>query len=119
MIVAISGLSGSGKSSVAKILSGIFGWPHVAAGIHFRNIARKTGCDIYELSKEALINKDIDLEVTKIILDEVGKYENCILDAHGAALITKDLSRLCFFLIVLYWSEQRELQFVMASIQML
>ena len=29
---------------------------------------RKTGCDIYELSKEALINKDIDLEVTKIIL---------------------------------------------------
>lgn len=97
MMVSISGLSGSGKSTLAKKLSGLLNWPHVSAGKYFRDIARDK-CTIYELSSMALEDSEIDKEITQKVLREIEKFENCIFDAHGAALIAKGHKQFCIFL---------------------
>ncbi len=63
MIIAISGLHGTGKSTCAKALAEIFNLRYVSAGEMFREVAREKGFSIEELSKLSEIDKSIDLAI--------------------------------------------------------
>ena len=60
LVITISGLHGTGKSTYARILSEGFNLRHVSAGELFRQIARERGLSVSELSKFSSKNREID-----------------------------------------------------------
>ena len=60
LVVGISGLHGTGKSTYAKRVAKAFGLRHISAGEFFRQIAVERGLSLSELSREAEKNDTID-----------------------------------------------------------
>ena len=80
MIVTISGLPGSGKSTVAKALAKRLGFKHYSTGDFMRELAKEREMSLLELEKVANSDPEIDK-----ILDErqtkLGKEEdNFVID---------------------------------------
>lgn len=81
MIITISGASGSGKSTVAKLLAKKLNYKHYSIGDFMREIAEKRGISLLELSKLAETDKSIDKELDQRQID-LGKTEdNFVIDA--------------------------------------
>ncbi|MBI2133066.1 nucleoside monophosphate kinase, partial [Candidatus Woesearchaeota archaeon] len=53
MIITISGVPGSGKSTVARVVAGKMNLKHISVGDILREIARSRGMTILEISKLA------------------------------------------------------------------
>lgn len=70
LVITISGLHGTGKSTFARSISKSFGLRHVSAGDLFRQIADERGLTVSELSKLSSKNRKID-----DIIDERTKRE--------------------------------------------
>jgi CMP/dCMP kinase len=80
MIISISGKAGSGKSTVAKLLSEKMGLGHYSSGDFMRDIAKEHKLTLLELSKlaekETWIDKELDIRQKKL-----GKTEdNFVID---------------------------------------
>ncbi len=85
MIITITGLPGSGKTSVAKELSKHLHIKYYSMGNLFRKIAKKKHKDFMNLmkEKEKIVNK-----LDKIQKDIARKHKNAIIDSRlGAYLI--------------------------------
>ncbi|MBI4150282.1 cytidylate kinase family protein [Candidatus Woesearchaeota archaeon] len=75
MIITISGLPGSGKSTVAKMLGKKLGYKHYSTGDFMGELAMKRGMSVLELSKLA----EKDTSIDKALDDrqvKLGKEEN-------------------------------------------
>ena len=94
MIVTISGKAGSGKSTVAKLLSEKLKLRHYSIGDLMRAMASDKGIGLMELNKLAEKDNSIDLELDKM-LKELGKTkDNFVVDGRLAAFFMKSgLSR--------------------------
>ncbi|MEK6946683.1 MAG: (d)CMP kinase [Nanoarchaeota archaeon] len=85
MIVTISGKAGSGKSTVAKLLSEKLKLRHYSIGDLMRAMASDKGIGLMELNKLAEKDNSIDLELDKR-LKELGKTkDNFVVDGRLAA----------------------------------
>jgi cytidylate kinase len=62
-IVTVSGLPGSGKSTVAKALASRLGYDHVSSGDFMRQMAAERGISVLELSRRAEDSEAIDHEI--------------------------------------------------------
>jgi cytidylate kinase len=81
MIITISGKPGSGKSTVAKIISKKLKLKHYSTGDYYRGMAEKRGLSVLELAKLAEEDKSIDKELDSW-QKKLGKKENdFIIDA--------------------------------------
>ncbi|AHC50976.1 cytidylate kinase [Sulfolobus acidocaldarius SUSAZ] len=98
MKIIISGPPGSGKSSVAKILSSKLSIKYVSAGLIFRDLAKRMNIDIVKLNKLAEddfeIDKKIDLEMFKLIKSQ----DNVIIESHIGGWLFHNLSDLSIYL---------------------
>lgn len=65
MIVTVSGLIGSGKTTVAEAIKRKFEFRHISAGMIFREMARERGVSLEEFTKLAEGNHDFDRKVDK------------------------------------------------------
>ncbi|HUX35518.1 MAG TPA: AAA family ATPase [Candidatus Paceibacterota bacterium] len=74
-IITISGFPGSGKSSTAKGIALRLGYEHFSSGDMFRKMAAERGISIEEINFTAEKQKEIDLEVDRILAD-MGKEKN-------------------------------------------
>ncbi|MBI2139666.1 cytidylate kinase family protein [Candidatus Woesearchaeota archaeon] len=63
MIVTISGIAGSGKSTVAKLLAKKLGYAHYSVGDLMRAMAKDRGISLLELGRLAEKDKSIDEEL--------------------------------------------------------
>ena len=63
MLVTVSGLPGSGTSTVAHLLAQRLGVAHVDGGTVFRAMASERGLDLRAFSAVAEANPDIDVEL--------------------------------------------------------
>ncbi len=92
MIITISGIAGSGKSTVAKLLAKRLGYKHYSIGDLMRKIAKERGISLLELSKLAETDKCIDEELDKKQI-ELGKTEdNFVIDSRlGFHFIPKSI----------------------------
>ena len=85
MIIAISGKAGSGKSTVARMLSKKLGLKHYSIGDLMREMASEKGMSLLELNKQAEKEKSIDLELDNR-LKELGKTkDNFVIDGRLTA----------------------------------
>lgn len=75
MIITISGVPGSGKSTVAGLVARKLGFRHYSAGDFMRELAEKRSVSLLELGKAAEKNRTIDQELD-LRTAELGKNED-------------------------------------------
>lgn len=90
MIISISGLPGSGKSTVAKIIAKKLGFERIYMGGILRNIADQRGLTILELLKEAETNSSIDEDADKMVTDLGRTKDNFIIESRTAFYFIPD-----------------------------
>ncbi|BFH73461.1 AAA family ATPase [Sulfurisphaera javensis] len=98
MILVISGPPGSGKSTVAKILSKKFSLQYISAGSIFRKLAESEGLSLLELNKKAEVIFDIDRKIDYEILRLVKDEKNLVIESHIGGWLLKGLSDLSVYL---------------------
>ncbi len=85
MIITISGVAGSGKSTVAKLIAEKLKIKHYSSGDLMRHIAKERGISLLKLSKAAEKDKSIDRELDERQI-KLGKTEdNFIIDGRLSA----------------------------------
>jgi len=78
MLVVISGLHGSGKTSVAKRLAAELKLERVSAGEIFRRIALEENITLLELTRRASEEDSIDRQIDSRIVEEIKQGERVI-----------------------------------------
>jgi len=84
MIVSISGLPGSGKSTASKMLAEKLGFERISAGSVQRHIAEQKGVSIMELLKQEEVDSSIDEEVDNYVADLGRKKDNFVIEGRTA-----------------------------------
>jgi cytidylate kinase len=84
MIITLNGPPGSGKSSVAELLSKKFNWPHLTVGGIRREKARELGLTLEEYNKLGETDPKTDLEVDEYIKTLGETQDNFIIDGRTA-----------------------------------
>lgn len=88
-VITIGGLHGTGKSSVADIVSKRFGLKRVSAGVIFRELAKKRGLTLEEFSIVAEDDESIDRELDALLKTTAMKG-NVLLDGQLAGWMAGD-----------------------------
>lgn len=92
MRVTIGGPPGSGKTTVARIVSKELRYTHIYTGDIFRNLAKERGMSLEDFSKLAEKDYSIDIEVDQR-QKELGNKDKIILEGRMARfIIVPDLS---------------------------
>ncbi len=84
IVIAISGLHGTGKTTCAKFLAKHFKLKYASAGQAFRKMAKRRSMSIEELTKLVSIEPSIDFEIDNMIMEEAEKG-NTVLEGQLAA----------------------------------
>ncbi len=91
LIITISGLIGSGKTTLAKALAERLNLKHISAGKVFREMAKERGLSLQEFSKLAERDKSFDRLVDER-QKELAKQGNVVIDGRLSGwLIDADL----------------------------
>lgn len=85
MRITISGKAGSGKSTVAKILSEKLNLKHYSIGDLMRAMASEKGVSLIELNKLAEKDKSIDFELDEKLKDMGKSKDNFVVDGRLTA----------------------------------
>jgi cytidylate kinase len=92
MIITIGGLAGSGTTTAAEVLSKKLNIPFISTGKIFRQMAQEHGMTIFEFSKFAEDNTNIDIEIDKRQTDLANESGNLIVEGRlSAYFIDADL----------------------------
>ncbi|MHA1822141.1 MAG: (d)CMP kinase [Promethearchaeota archaeon] len=97
MFIAISGLHGTGKSSIAKYIAEKFHLKYYSTGQMFRELAERKGLTLEELSKKAEEDASIDNELDETIRQHVIEGD-CVLESQLSAFLFGDLADYCVLL---------------------
>jgi len=89
LVLAISGLHGSGKSTYARAMAEAFGLRLVSAGQFFRRVARERGITLEQLTEEASKDPRIDRLIDDMTKQEAEKG-NVILDAQLSGWMARE-----------------------------
>ncbi len=80
MRITISGLPGSGTTTVAKILAEKLGFPLISAGEVFRRLADEKNMSLEQFSRYAEMNPEIDKLIDSKQKEEALKHENVVVE---------------------------------------
>ena len=78
--ITITGDIGSGKSTVAKLLSQKLGYEYICAGSYFRDLAKKSDVSVLQINELAKEDPEIDRNLDNYIAEYSSKY-NVVIDA--------------------------------------
>jgi CMP/dCMP kinase len=93
VVITISGLHGTGKSTYGAALADYFGLRHVSSGKIFRSIAQERGMSIEELSKNAEKGFDLDRLIDDVTKEEV-REGSVVVDGLLAGWMAHDYATL-------------------------
>lgn len=83
-IITITGFPGSGKSSTAKSVAVRLGYEHFSSGDLFRKMAAERGLSIEEINFTAEKQKEIDIEVDKLLVKMGQEKNDFVIDSRTA-----------------------------------
>ncbi len=86
MLITVSGLPGSGKTTVARLVSRALGLRHVYAGDIFRKEAERRGLTLEEFSRLAEQDHEIDRALDRAML-EVARRGDVVLEGRLAGFM--------------------------------
>jgi CMP/dCMP kinase len=84
MIITINGDEGSGKTTIAKIISEKIGFPRYTTGEIFREMAKKRGMGVVDYAKLGETDPNIDKEIDDYVIKLSKEQDNFILDSRVA-----------------------------------
>lgn len=90
MIIAVAGLHGTGKSTIAKKLAEKFGCAYHSAGIAFRQMAEDKGMNLEEFSIFAESHKEIDIEVDNSVYEKAKDEKKYVFEGQLPVYMLKD-----------------------------
>lgn len=85
--MAISGPAGSGKTTLAGLLSESLGIPLISTGLVFRQMAAERGMDVLQFNLAAEKDHAIDRELDMKIVEEARGMGQCIVESRLACLM--------------------------------
>ena len=91
MIITISGLHGTGKSTVGKILSERLGLKYYSTGQAFRDLAQEKNMSLKQFTDYVESHPEIDLELDDKILD-IAKQGDVVIDSQLSGYLLRDLA---------------------------
>ncbi len=91
LVIAISGLHGTGKSTFAQKLAKEYGLRYFSTGQAFRELARERNQSIEEFTLHVEKHPEIDKELDNRALEEA-KKGNVIIESQLAGWLTKDIA---------------------------
>lgn len=97
LVITISGLHGTGKTTYAKALSSSFNLRHISAGMFFRQIATEKGITISDLTSMTVKNDEIDRLVDERTRVEA-KRSNVVIDGLLAGWMSRDFADIKIYL---------------------
>ena len=86
MIVTISGVAGSGKTTIAKLLAKQLNLDHYSSGDLMRKLAKEKNISLLKLSKIAEKDKSIDKELDQRQIQLGKTKDNFVIDGRLSAL---------------------------------
>ena len=89
MLITISGLPGSGKTTVARLVAGALGLEHVYAGDLFRRQAEAHGLSLEEYARRAETDHAIDQELDRQMRERAA-CGNAVLEGRLAAFMAEE-----------------------------
>lgn len=84
MLLTISGLPGSGTTTVSRILSEKYGLEMISAGEVFRSLAKEYGMTLAEFGELAESDDSIDLKIDELQREIANTRDNIILEGRLA-----------------------------------
>jgi len=84
MIITLSGLPGSGKTSVAKELASRYGFVIISAGEQFRKLAQERGMTLQEFGELAENDATIDIAIDNRQKELALKQKNALVEGRLA-----------------------------------
>jgi cytidylate kinase len=91
MIITISGLHGTGKSTIAKLVAEKLKIQHYSTGQVFRDLALEMNMGLEEFTNYVEKNPDIDKKLDNKIL-EIAQKGNIIIDSQLSSYILKNIA---------------------------
>ena len=90
MLLTISGLPGSGTTTVATLLAEHYAVDVISAGDVFRGLAKERGMTLAEFGRLAESDPSIDIEIDKRQSDIANSSDNLILEGRLAGQMAKN-----------------------------
>lgn len=90
MLLTISGLPGSGTTTVGKLLAEHYAVDIISAGDVFRGLAKERGMTLAEFGRLAESDPSIDIEIDKRQSDIANSSDNLILEGRLAGQMAKN-----------------------------
>ena len=87
MIITISGESGSGKTTVGKLLADKLNYGFFSGGYFFRKKAEESGMSLIDFSNYAEKHPEIDLDQDKMILDFMKNNDNIVMESRLSGIL--------------------------------
>lgn len=97
MRVTISGLPGSGTSTVAKIVASKLDYSLISAGEIFRELARKRGYTLEQFGKIAEQDSEIDLYIDRLQRERAQKADNAVIEGRLSGWMVKEAFKIFLF----------------------
>jgi cytidylate kinase len=98
MIIVISGLHGTGKSTIGKLLAERLKLDYYAAGQAFRELAKEKNMSLEEFSIYVENHPEIDKEIDTHVI-EYGKKHNIVIDSQLGGYLLKSVADMKILLI--------------------
>ncbi len=97
MRITISGLPGSGTSTVAKVIASKLDYSLISAGEIFRELARKRGYTLEEFGRIAEQDSEIDLYIDRLQKERAEKARNAVIEGRLSGWMVKDSFKVFLF----------------------
>ena len=91
MIITISGLHGSGKSTIGKKIAETLGIKYYSTGQAFRDLASNMNMTLEEFTKHVETHQEIDNKLDEKVVD-VAKKGNIIIDSQLSGYLLEELA---------------------------
>lgn len=89
MVVTISGLPGSGTTTLSRLVASDLGLVHINAGEVFRSMAAEAGMTVTEFGRYVESHPEVDTELDRR-MGELAARGSCLLEARLAGWVTRN-----------------------------